>query len=175
MCAYVSRACTTHVPRERATDRARASKSNASASDTPGSRSFLRSYVGLLARALCPSLSPWAFPVRLPRGLSFAPSLSAECVHSFTIVRSLSRCFLLTFDLCCRRSPSLSFFLSVTLSMRHDHPRPIVSDLPVRTRLLLSYRFTNLSTFSLLFFLKCSPSFMIRPCLSINATPIAPV
>lgn len=114
---------TTHVPRERATDRARASKSNASASDTPGSRSFQRSYVGLLARALCLSLSPWAFPVRLPRGLSFAPSLSTgQRTHSFTIVRSLSRRFLLSFNLWCRRSPSSSFFLSVTLSTRHDHP-----------------------------------------------------
>lgn len=90
VCVYVSRACTTHVPRERATDHARASKSNASASDTPGSRSFLRSYVELLARALCPSLSPWAFPVRLPRGLSFAPSLpTGRHTYSFTIVLSL--------------------------------------------------------------------------------------
>lgn len=132
VCAYVSRACTTHVPRERATDRARASKSNASASDTPGSRSFLRSYVGLLARALCPSLSPWAFPVRLPRGLSFPPSLSTgRRSHSFTTARSLlslslpliASFSLLIFDAV--RFPSSSFLLSVTPSTRH---RPSSSD-----------------------------------------------
>jgi len=132
----------THV----ATDRARASKSNASASDTPG-LSFLPTF--LLARtrrswlvlpALCPSFSSSfsfsfylrAFPMPVPRDLSFTPSLSTghALVHhlSFSLHESLSL-FLLSLDLSRQHVSSTSLLPFVSPSARYGHPRPIFSDL----------------------------------------------
>lgn len=93
----VLRAAPTHryACTSRATDRARASKSNASASDTPGSRSFLRSYShtsSFLARALCLSHSSGlSLSVYLVVSLSLFPS--PLDTHSFTVVRSLFQRF----------------------------------------------------------------------------------
>lgn len=90
------------------------------------------------------------------------------------------------------RSPSFVLFLVASFSLLifdADVLRPrrssslllsrpgttiLICDLSVRIRLLL-LPITNLSTFLLLFLLKCSPSRMIRPCLPINVAPIAPV
>lgn len=124
-----------------------------------------------------------AFPVRLPRGLSFAPSLSTRYTLVHRVVRSLFQRFSLTISAAgIPPSPSLSS-VSVAPRTRYDHLPPMLSDLTSPSPLhsppppprLSSLGHTNPSTFPLRLSEMFSISLPIRPCLPIDATPIAPV
>lgn len=125
-----------------------------------------------------------AFPVRLPRGLSFAPSLSTRYTLVHRVVRSLFQRFSLTISAAgMPPSPSLSS-VSVAPRTRYDHLPPMLSDLTSPSPLhspppppprLSSLGHTNPSTFLLRLSEMFSISLPIRPCLPIDATPIAPV
>lgn len=117
-------------------------------------RALVPSYVltsdSWLVLSTRPSLPGFSLSVYLVVSLLLLPS--PPNVH----IRSPSFALfpVASFSLWRRSSPSSSFRFSVTLSMRHNHPRSIFSDLLVRIRLSL-LSITNLSTFSLHFFFKC--------------------
>lgn len=180
--AYITRAVSrvytiythTYARTSRATDRARASKSNASASDTPGSRSFLRSYShtssSRLVLSACPSLPGLSLSVHLV--ISLLPP-SPPDTRSFTIARSHSPRLSLS------RSPILICVRLPRVSSLRRSVGPQRGSLFVRCSLISPFAFTSSSSRGYKSSdLSRSPSFSnvrrlssIRPCLCRQSMP----
>lgn len=166
-----------------ASDRSRASFEKQCKRERHAGLSFLPTF--LLAHVVVPGSCSLpvplfgAFPIRLPRGLSFALSLSTgyTLVHrrSFSFSAFLSpdlwcrhACVCLAlFRLCCTRGRDTTAFLRCYPTS----PSPFAlactsSSFSSRSQILRPSRFV---------FQKCSPSLPIRPCSPIDAAPIAPV
>lgn len=164
----VSRAAPTHryACTSRATDRARASKSNAS--DTPGSRSFLRSYShtsSFLARALSLSHSSGlSLSVYLVVSLSLLPSpldthsFTASFVLFFSV--SLSRSLPPAYRRLPRSLPSPLLRGQGTTIFLRCYPTSPLPPLYIRHHLLLVFLLsvTQILRPSRSVFQKCSPS-----------------